>query len=626
MLTLGDINHPNPTVDKKVKYFHDCFHYWLLEGTKKVDWFPENHLTYLERMMFRGQVLHQMHQSSRMSICAWLRQPEFDTENDFFAQKEHRKGLIAKLKQLATKTGKDFDLQLFRRLVQDLINEMNGEAGLDGSNYFHEVLKSVVSCLGCSHDLDEHRSEIALHTKWLVAEFLRLGFDPKDLGSSNGVFKRILAFGELKTSKKPHTVQFPLPPDLKAKSHSPSFKKAIKEYTSQNSFLKQFEGMLHALQETQAGEMLIRIDDVHVTTSSAFYFEYNGVKFFTPDQVKVDKARWNEHLVQKFEEYLGEKNSIIARVPLQFKSQEQARIKAIYLTNQALEALRYVLNDKGGVVVKTPAIILFPKGGVSINYSIGEYITIRNHDIENLQDFNHTIPAPDKITSEIKNQLEHSNRIFFKGLSCEDPDDMISNFWQYWELNFSFGKYKDSKKGEKIIADLSKVLSKGMHESNRTRLGLVIYNYAMNNLGEITGLPSQFYGREFNWKEPEITINEIASYTQYPFLLDLINRFRELTTSGEERRWHAFYTDFFWQLFEQRNLISHQGTYCPATLERLQFFFRPIVTHWQSILYNELERKPYASVEEAIEYLVNASITSPPPTPPQQHKTAAKAP
>lgn len=607
MLTLGDINHPNPIVDKKVKYFHDCFHYWLLEGPKKVDGFPENHLTYLERMMFRSQVLHQMHQSSRMAICAWLRQPEFDTENDFFAQKEPIKGLILKLKQLTKKTGKDFDLELFRHIIQELTDEINGGAGLDGSNYFHEVLKSVVSYLGCLHDLDEHRSEIALHAKWLVAEFLRLGFDPKGLGSLNGVFKRILAFGELKTSKKPHTVQFPLPPDLKAKSHSPSFKRAIKEFTGHDSFLKQFEGMLHALQETQAGEMLIRIDDVHVTTSKAFYFEYNGVKFFTPDKVTVDKARWNEHLIQKFEEYLGEKNSIIARVPLQFKSQEQARIKARYLTKQALEALRYALNDKGGVVVKTPAIILFPNGGVSINYSIGEYITIRNHDIEILQDFNHTIPAPDKISSEIQNQLERSNRIFFKGLSCEDPDDMIAHFWQYWELSFSFGKYQDSKKGEKIIADLSKILSKGMLESIRTRLGLVIYNYAMNNLGETTGLPSHFYGREFNWKEPENTVNEIASYTQYPFLQDPINRFQKLTVSEEEARWHAFYTDFLWQLFEQRNLISHQGTYCPTTLERLQFFFRPIITHWQSILYNELEREPHASVEEAIENLINAS-------------------
>lgn len=606
MPALGNISHPNPIADKKVKYFHDCFHYWLLEGAKKVDGFPENHLTYLERMIFRTQVLHQMHQSTRMAICAWLRQPEFDTENDYFAQTEPIKSLVLKLKKITSKTGIDFDLELFRSTNQELIEVLNGETGLDGTKYFHEVLKSVISDLSCLHDLDEHRSEIAIHAKWLVAEFLRLGFDPKELGGINGVFKRILTFGELKTSKKPHSVQFPLPPDLKAQSHSASFKKAIKKFTDHNSFLKQFEGMLHALQETQAGEMLIRIDDVHITTSGVFYFEYSGVKFLTADQVKADKSRWNQYLIQKFEEYLEEKNSIIAKVPIQFKSAEQAYVKAIYLTKRALEALRYALNDKGGVIVKTPKVIILPDGGLSMNYSIKEEITIRDYDMETLQDFNHTIPAPEKINSKIKAQLGHLDRIFFKGLSCEDPDDMIAHFWQYWELSFNFGKYKGSKKGEKIIMDLSKILSKGMFEIVCTRLGLVIYNYAINNLGTTTSIPTHFYGQEFNWKEPEISVNEIASYTQYPFLLDLINRFKKLTNAGEEARWYSFYSDFLWQLFEQRNLISHQGTYCPATLERLQFFFRHIVTHWQSILYNELERKTYVSIEEAIEELVKA--------------------
>ena len=39
MLNLASISHVNPLVDRKVKYFHDYFQYFLLDNSKKIDGF-----------------------------------------------------------------------------------------------------------------------------------------------------------------------------------------------------------------------------------------------------------------------------------------------------------------------------------------------------------------------------------------------------------------------------------------------------------------------------------------------------------------------------------------------------------------------------------------------------------
>ena len=272
-MKLGAITHPHPLIDQKVKFFHDCFHYWLLDGAKRVEGFPENHLTYLERMRFRGEVLLQMHQSSRMAICAWLNQPEFDTKKDEFAKKETIKPLVKRLKIIASQQGAAFDLQLFRETVNELIFLLNGQEGLNGSLYFQEVLKSQVSFLTCVHELEKHEDEIMKHSKWLVAEYMRQGFDAKEHNGIKSVFRQILKFEELKTSKKPHQVGFPLPSDLEMKRNTRSFKKILKNYLAGNSFLTQFEGMLHALQETQRGEIVMRINNIRISPTSNFEFK-----------------------------------------------------------------------------------------------------------------------------------------------------------------------------------------------------------------------------------------------------------------------------------------------------------------------------------------------------------------
>ena len=155
MLNLASISHVNPLVDRKVKYFHDYFQYFLLDNSKKIDGFPENHLTYLEKMLFRVESLSKMHTSSRKTICNWLEQPEFDTNKDEFSKSSTIKPLIQKLKHISRQIGDKFDLKLFQETATKIIEELNGADKLNGTIYFYKILKYFLMLIYLLNNLQQ---------------------------------------------------------------------------------------------------------------------------------------------------------------------------------------------------------------------------------------------------------------------------------------------------------------------------------------------------------------------------------------------------------------------------------------------------------------------------------------
>ena len=608
MLNLASISHVNPLVDRKVKYFHDYFQYFLLDNSKKIDGFPENHLTYLEKMLFRVESLSKMHTSSRKTICNWLEQPEFDTNKDEFSKSSTIKPLIQKLKHISRQIGDKFDLKLFQETATKIIEELNGADKLNGTIYFYKILKSQISLMTCVHELEEHAEEIIKNARWLAAEYLRFGFDAKELSGLNSIFNRILFFEELKNNLNPHSRNFPLPPELKQKRGTKSFKNALQKFLNNNAFVNQFEGMLNALKETQQGDIYFRIDGVKKAAKESFNFSYGGVTFSTfDDEISVNRFKINEHLKEDFEKYFGAPRSIIAKIPVSFKSKEQAIIKAKYQTNRVLDALRYFLNDTGGLVSTNRVIIVWSNGTLDYHMRSEKSMDIHEHDLKELNKSSQTIPYPKNITNEVKNYLDRCNRVFFKGLACEEPDDMISHFWQYWETAFGF--FTKQHKAEYMIDNLSLIISKKGFAQSQLWLGLLIHNYATSNNGnEKVGIPSVYYQREFDFNNPNTNVQEVKSYSSYPFIKTLIDRFESMDLAAENSRWHNFYNQFLWQLYEQRNFILHDGAYCSTTLEQLKFYFRSIVVQWKAMLFHELEQVPNSTIQEAIERLIVKSV------------------
>ncbi|MBK8701516.1 MAG: hypothetical protein IPN29_19000 [Saprospiraceae bacterium] len=319
MVNLGRINIENPILDKKVKFFHDYFHYFLLDSSKKIDGFPENHLTYLEKIMERIDNLTKMQPSIRKVIALWLDENEFDTVNDEFSKKKEIKPLVISLKSQIKNT-KSFDLNSFKDNCNKIVNLVNGTEGLLGKQYFNDLLKSQISMLQCPHELEHHKLEIIRNSRWMVAEFIRQGFDEKELGGLEGIFRRLVNFGQLKDKKKARKAAFPLPEDLRSKKESPDFEAELEKYLEGNHFELQFQGMLNSLNIMEKADLYFRIGDVEIDENTNFEFEYNNVTFMTKDKVPLENLNAEDYLLEDIKKHFSFENIIVAKITSEFKS------------------------------------------------------------------------------------------------------------------------------------------------------------------------------------------------------------------------------------------------------------------------------------------------------------------
>ncbi|MBK8701515.1 MAG: hypothetical protein IPN29_18995 [Saprospiraceae bacterium] len=246
-------------------------------------------------------------------------------------------------------------------------------------------------------------------------------------------------------------------------------------------------------------------------------------------------------------------------------------------------------------------LFIYANGGFRWNSSLQRKLEIRESDMDFMKKCDNTIPEPDNISIENQQYLNRCHRIFFKGISCKEPVDIVSCFWQYWEAAFYF--YSGKQKGEKIIKDLAMILAKDKSKVMKIEIGFLLYSYAMNNCQSNTfGILPDFYMKRLNSSIPEELdniVSELKESTTYPFLIEIIERYYSINES-DDLKWHKFYTQLLWQLYEQRNFIHHDGTYCEATLEQLRFYFRTIIVRWQCKLFTEMEMSPDLSIDKII--------------------------
>jgi len=541
-----------------------------------------------------------MQPSIRKVIALWLEENEFDTSKDEFSKKKEVKPLVISLKSQIKNT-KSFDLNRFKDDCNQIVNLVNGTEGLLGKQYFSDLLKSQISMLQCPHELDHHKIEIIRNSRWMVAEFMRQGFDEKALGGLDGIFRRLVKFGQLKDKEKARKADFPLPEDLRLIKDSPEFEAALENYLGGNHFKTQFDGMFNALSEKRRANIYFLIGGLEMDENISFEFQYQKCEFFSSDKFAVEIIDVNEKNKADIAKCFINKGALIAKVTLDVKSVTKALIRANYEITRTLEALRYYVGKDGGVVINNKVLILYDNGGFRLISKMERDLELTNNDLEFIKKSNYTIPGPDNVSDENQKFLVSCHRIFFKGLSSKEPDDIITCFWQYWEAAFYF--YGGSNKGERIITDLGLILAKDKAKDMKIDLGFLLYTYAMNNCGSNTfGISPDFYMKRCNSKLPddlEDILFEIKELTTYPFLVNLVDRYYSIDES-EDIKWYRFYTKLLWQLYEQRNSIHHDGTYCDTTLEQLRFYFRTTVVRWQSKLFTEMDKTPELGIEEII--------------------------
>lgn len=564
---LGSITHPHPVTDKKVKYFHDYFHYWLNQSAWKLDGFPDSHLSLLQRIAFRLEHLQRIPPSTYEVINLYLRDPLFHPKDSFCKEGSWHYNLKTLQKKFTNSKYNKIDVQTCRTLVDDLIKTINGPEGLQDSTYFKKILDDAISYLGCPHELHKHAGEIAYCAKLLAAEFLRVGFDADDLKGINGAFRQMLS-NKLNYAKR------------------------------DDKFKAQFEELLRIYQEEKEDDFLFRIDNIKAPDD--FHFNYGDVQLTTLNTFNGDKFLYNGYLLKHFQEYFEVKNSIIAVVRLRYKTFNEAKKRALLAIRQALGAFKYMNQKMDGIINQQ---IIFHIQGNEMGASSTSTITkIGQITSELLKDNNLTIPLPSVSNPKIQSQITKTANIFFQALTDEYPEDVILHFWRFWESSFN-------KEEKNIISNLARILVLNQLHSSQTTLGNFIYDCAINastNDKQIVNLSYEFCrGFDIEQNGYSVFMEALKISTDYPFLKKQIKRYFGLTQEKEVARMYQFYNTLLWEYYEQRNFVMHDGTYCPQTLERLQLFIRRIVSQWWTLLFNEIEQNPNSTLEEAIENLVD---------------------
>ncbi|MEZ4941631.1 MAG: hypothetical protein R3D58_12200 [Saprospiraceae bacterium] len=574
---LGAITHVDPLVDKKVKFFYDRFHHWLHTSIWRVDAPPESHLSLLHRIVNRLEKQNILHPNTKTVIRLYLNNNLFRKTDPLLKENKSWVEISKKAQVQFEEIGNGaYNIDGYLNLVKDLIVEMNGENGLNDTGYFARSLSEIVSFLTCPHDLPQHIQQIEYYAKILAAEYIRVGFDADDLKGIYGVFQKMLSDKSNYENRK-------------------------------DKFSAQFEKLLHIYQGVNSEKFVLRIDGIK--THDRFRFVYGDVELVTFKSEYIDYSKWQEIFQKQFEKHFNVTDSIIAIVRIDYKSPAEGKRRSLALIKQALGALNSAFPNFNGSIYQS---YLFRVGEENVTFnSFRDFTQIGQESEAILKDMGYTIPMPQVNSKVILDQIKMTDKIFYRALSEDYPDDAILHFWRYWEAIFP-----PNYEAKKIINVLAKVLSANHLEQNRRLLGQFIFDTCVTSIvnsgKHITGLSYEYcYQYDFHSNGVDDFLEKLKLSTDYPYLKKVIMQYDEMKAESEDKRMHEIYYQLLWELYEQRNSIMHKGIYCLLTIDRLQVFIRGMVSRWRQLLFQELERAPKISLELAIENLASKSQPRP---------------
>jgi len=594
-MRVATISHPNEVIDKKVKYFYDEIQY-LLSPNREFTIDPyENHLTLLEKILFRAQNDLLSHSSSLEVIKRHLQNFLFDTKTDFYARKGKVKKLLSPLKGVQKLADIDDNFTVH---LEALIEELNDDEGLSGTTYFKKNLHEIVVRLECSCSLEKHKEEIKYFTNLLVAEFLRVGFSEEDFTKSSRILNRIL-------SKKIHIndgnesdfySEFPLPEYIEKFRGTNEFRERVEGFLDNRTFSQQFEGLYTIFCKQKKGRFLFKINNIW-TKNENFHFTHNEVSLFTHDRLVVDKTTWEDYFVSKFDEFINEENTCLAETTLFYRSDARARQLAMLRIRGALDFLNYVerVENKpgnGGILETSTSFILFEQ---AVN---GQW----NRDVIELSSFPEVKETlyPKGFTflpEETQRKFIQNDKVLFRISSTAFWDEQVSLYWRYIESFFSID-------GEKIISYVSKILLLRELDIRRMKLGdtmsNILMNLATNHMLEPHSKIMAVVDRCFKGKEDHSVLKE---YSTYPFFVDKCTEYENVESDIDFYAAKSFYQSLLWQTYEQRNAIFHQSIFCTLTIQKLREYLPSLVWRFRQILMEKLIDNPSLSIADAIDNL-----------------------
>ncbi|MGB1205012.1 MAG: hypothetical protein ACPG5B_05160 [Chitinophagales bacterium] len=662
-MVVGQITFPeDKMIEEKLRIFHDYFHFICSDNCNRFEFRLENHLTILERALFRLDNIDNDAdlKSTKTVLKNYFESELFNTSNDFFAKngkiktsineikklldndsnrelKEELKKVFQtltesfnltnqrdknrkkvkdnilieriiffaknindeRLKEKAFSLCKNFTLENIQK--SNLISQINKinkskiknreviKALLESKGKLYEIEQEknfyIFDCvyrlahiLFCDCDAATHEKEIIYLTKLIIAEFVRQGHFLKDLTD--------------------HT------------------KGLFPQFFRRKGFIAQFETILAVLSKKQEGDFIIKIRNVKISDSNKnvnIFYQKN--KIVSVEMLKEYEKYFlfeeNALAKQEFEKFYQEEKCIFVIVPTVFKSFDIGLQNVLQKVTNIRNRLVYKATNNFGTqgnIDNFQAIFFNKNGGYRIQYPYVDFLYLNLHrlnNLSNLEDFK--IGSFNPI---FKRKIETCDNLFFKANTQFYWEDKIKDFWQYLEAIYSFYTFG---KGYKIINSVSKILLIDEIKARKSKISSTIRNIfhknnfivndSINNskIAEINNIIKR------NNSTENFNIDDFRTITAYPFVIKQLDNYQNVDNyvTKNQQKIKKYYSSIFWELYEQRNFVSHQGISCSSTLAKLVKVMPPLLRRFRWILIKELNEptKQYQNMEELIESL-----------------------
>ncbi len=609
-MRLGTINHPEPIIDRKVKYFYDHLRYLASLNRDLASYPLENHLHLLERIQYKlsSPVLHPS--SIRVIEKYFKSNPLFHLKSDFFSRKEKIRKLLLILNEANSKNSID---EKFKSAFSSLVIELNGKNKFNGDKYFLSVLNELTKCLNSRKTIKDEKDKIEYFSNLLFSEFLRVGFHQDDIAGFRGIMERILS-KRIEIHDRIESdlySEFPLPPDIESKRNEKGFKTIVDIFLNNRTFDQQFKGFYNQFITKKDAHFLFKIFNVS-NESLDFHFKHNGVEIFHQSQLNVNMSTWEEDYIDKFKEFTEEKNTILVRIKLSYRSQKLAVQSAMLRIREAIDFLNFVSKDKkknfnGAILGTSQHYIIYEEGKSIRGIWQNDKINSINSSIQQVK--NYLYPKGfETLPPHIKKAFLQNDKILFRASTTNYWDEKVNCYWRFLDGIFGYGI--DNNSSRDLIKKVSKILLSTEEEIVKVRRRYTITNALHNSDSKMinVNIPPAHLSESIDksvYDEKEFL--KLEKIADYPFINERFEDYKKNEINYSKA--HDFYTTLLWEAFEQRNFAFHQNDFCFSTVEKLAKNLPNAINRIRETILAELILNNKLTIQDAIKQLSQKGYT-----------------
>lgn len=588
MTTIGQISHPNKTIDRKVKAFFDYFHYFMSTNEFIIleEQAEENHLSILEKIDFRLQNL-KIEKSSKKIIGYLKDNPLLDTKSDFISRKGNYKEQVTNLKTHLQKNLSDNqNVEQAKKSVESAVIALNESYDYQNSKYLDFCLDEVISYISCEHELEEHLGYIKYYTKLIVAEFLRRNFSPSEVTGVNSIFNKILS-KEINLSDDGQNVYslFPLPTEFGTNKETPDkYEATVREFLKNRTLKEQFKGILNYLNNVNKKSLFIV--KVLNASSTSINISYGKTRIVSKEHLNVNTDNWETDDKEYFEEFVTTPNCLFFEKELVYKSLNDA---AIQIMREAEDTLSYLCypNSLKGTIDRSEFLYLS-------NDKLGWNWIRDKLDIKQNKQY-----WLDAVSSNYVSFTEvfELDKLYYRVFTSVKAEDKIFNAWRYIEILFKEKKYKDKIR----IRDFTRLLLSTERAFQDESMGNLIVNLIINNHQVVNcKIPKNKLHEVLQDKESRIST--LKKNVDYKFICDLIDDYENPVIDYDEK--FSYYEYLTNTIYEQRNYVVHQATICTISLEILIKQIQIALRRVRNELVNAVQNNNDLCLTEIVENLL----------------------